>query len=57
MRITITVEEAIMLTAIKQMRQIVKSEATKARKEKAVNVIFWELMHTMDSKCFDEEDE
>lgn len=57
MQIAITVEEAIMLSAVKQMRQIIKSNASKARKEKAVNVIFWELMHTMDSKCFDEEDE
>lgn len=56
MQISITVEEAIMLNAIKQMRQCIKSSAPKEQKEDAVNVIFWELMDLMDNKYFDEED-
>lgn len=56
MQISITVEEAIMLNAIKQMRQCIKSRAPKEQREDAVNVIFWELMELMDNKYFDEED-
>lgn len=48
MKVTITINEVVMLQAVKTMRRIAKSKASDKNKETAMTTVFWQMMRIVD---------
>jgi hypothetical protein len=48
MEVRVNAKDVVIVTAVKKMRRIIKSEGSRRDKEKAVNTIFWQLMRVLD---------
>ena len=48
MQIRANVKDAVIVSAVEDMRKVIKSKGTKKQKEIAVNTMFWQLMRVLD---------
>jgi hypothetical protein len=48
MQIRATAKDAVIVSTVNQMRQVIKSDASKKYKVNAINTLFWQLMRVLD---------